>query len=57
MVRISKAQLNFGECEVNDNKDILFTLQNIQTQPIEVSFSKISNFFLKPEKCTIVGLG
>ncbi|CAD8050766.1 unnamed protein product [Paramecium sonneborni] len=56
LVKISKQSLQFGDCDVNDNKDILFTISNLQNQPVEISFQKVSCFFFKPEGVTINGL-
>lgn len=54
MVKLSRQQLTFGECDVNDNKDILLSIENVHPYlPVEIAFSKISCFFIKPEKLTL----
>lgn len=42
---------------MNDNKDIVLNLTNIQGIPVEAHFTKISGFFFKPEKVQVPAFG
>lgn len=47
-IKINKAMLQFGECQVNDHKESLFYIENIHNTPLDVSIPRIPGFSVDP---------
>jgi hypothetical protein len=53
-VRLNRQQLKFGECPINDNRDQILWFENTHTShPIDITFSKVPQFLIKPDKLTV----
>jgi hypothetical protein len=54
LMQISPSMLRFGECSVNDRRDILVSLKNPNSLPIHFEFPVAANFKFNPTKGKIL---
>ncbi len=51
--KISQQCFQFGECPVNDHRDIQFTLQNMGIQQLEITTQRNCYFVITPNQATL----
>jgi hypothetical protein len=55
-VEVSHKEFRFGNCAVNDWQDVMFTIRNLNENPIDFSIDRVAHFHVNPSNGIISGL-